>query len=329
MTAKDLLGAVGKHSRISSLANPSVFSRVTEWVSTGCLPLDIIMGKGVPVGRITEIYGDTSTGKSLLAAHILAETQAAGGIAVLFDSETATDEGVMAAVGVDPGTLVYSIPETIEEVYDDFEDVLEAKKKTDPDGLMTIIWDSVAATSTIKEVEDVAKKGMGAATMGIHARLISQLCRIVNTQISRTRLAMVFVNQTRQKIGVMFGPDKATFGGRAIAYYSSVRLEMKYKGKVKRGKEIIGIDVSVGVVKNKVAKPFGVCKFPIIFDQGIDEAGAILNYLMDVGLVDGSGWRTLTLPNGDELKFQRSGWESLYYQHEQAIRKLVLDEAVQ
>ncbi len=305
----------------------STISRVTEWVPTGCTPLDICMGGGNPVGRMVEIYGDTSTGKSLLASHIIAEAQAAGGIGVLFDTESAASEHVMKCVGVDIDELLYYTPETIEELYGEFEALMLAKYKHAPDDLMVIVWDSVAATSTLGELKAVKKKGMGAATMGIHARLISQLCRIVNVEVAGQRLVFIFVNQTRQKIGVMFGSDVVTFGGKAIGFYSSIRLEMKHLRRITDDNDdIIGIDVRVGISKNKVAKPFRQCEFPIIFDHGIDEAAAMLWWLRDRKLVTGAGWKVLELLDGTEIKFQHSGWENVYWENESDIIELAQEE---
>jgi recombination protein RecA len=324
--SKDLFEALGKKSkRLTRLSDPDILSRVTEWIPTGCVTLDYIMGGGVPVGRMIEIFGDTSSGKTLLAEHIIAETQALGGVAAYLDSETAADEGVMENVGIDLDALIYSNPEIVEEVYEDFTALLEARQEADPDQLMTIIWDSVAATSTKAEIEAVRKKGMGAATMGIHARLISQMCRIVNTEIARQRLAVVFINQTRSKIGVMFGDPDVTFGGKAIAYYSSVRVKMRHIRKLvyKPTKTVYGIEVGVGVVKNKVGPPFGHCEIPILFDIGMDEPGAVLWWLKEYGLVTGSNWKTLILPSGEKVKFQHRSWEDTYYNHLDAIHELV------
>lgn len=313
-----------KPRRLTTLADSTILSNVRNWISTGCQPLDIIMGGGVPVGRMTEIYGDTSTGKSLLAAHILAEAQMVGATTVLFDTETATSIEIMEAVGVDPETLLYSIPETLEELYDDLENILDVKKKEDPDGLMVIVWDSVAATSTDAEVEAVSRKGMGAATMAIHARIISQLCRIANVSIARYNIAFIIINQTRQNIGVMFGPDKSTFGGRAVGYYSSIRLEMKQisKDRDKAGR-YTGVTVKVGVTKNKVASPFGVVRFPIRFGFGIDEPAAILMYLKDQKVLTGTSWKYLNLDDGTEIRFQDSKWPEVFYENEDDIRSLL------
>jgi len=312
-------------SHIKALADKSTISRVVERIPTGILTLDMIMGGGVPVGRFIEIYGDSSTAKSLLANHIIAEAQELGGVGVLFDSETASDEGFMEMVGVNPEAVLYSTPSTIEELYDEYEKIMRAKRKYDPNGLMVIVWDSVAATSTKGELDAVRKKGMGAATMGIHARLISQLCRIVNTDVSSQRLAFVFINQTRTNIGVMFGPSKSTFGGRAIAYYSSVRLEMKHIRKLvhKSSDQVYGIDVRVGVAKNKVGRPFGMCEIPVLFDIGMDEPGAILWWLKNKSLITGAAWKTIEL-DGVDHKFRHREWEQFYYQHEQAVRNAVI-----
>ena len=314
--------------RVKRFSEPGILSRVTRFVSTGCLPLDLVMGGGIPVGRVTEVYGDTSTGKSLLGLHILAETQAAGGIAALFDTETASSEEILKAVGIDLDSLAYYTPETIEEVYEDLLDLLEAKRKNLPDEVMVVVWDSIAATSADKELEDIAKKGLGAATMGIHARLMSQLCRVLPRTISRDKVALVVLNQTRQKLGVLFGDDEVTFGGKAIGFYSSVRLRMRYVGKIKApGKDIAGIKVKITVVKNKIAPPFGEVEIPILFGSGVDEAGAILSWMHDRDLLKISGgWKKLSL-NGEEYKFQSdSDWREIYGQWKDAIDDLVIND---
>lgn len=332
MTISEVVASIKKHrpnTRLSTMSEPSLVSRVKEFVSTGCIPLDIIMGGGIPVGRLTEVYGDTSTGKSLLAAHLLAETQAMGGIGVLLDSETATSVEIMEAVGVNPKQCVYSTPSTDEEVYDDMVQAIEAKKECAPSALMTIIWDSVAATSSDAEVEKVRKEGLGGSTMATHARLISTMCRVIPRMVAKERIALVFINQTRQNIGVMFGDKMSTFGGRAIGYYSSVRLEMA-KTKTLRDADDNpeGIDVRCYVAKSKVSVPFGQCRFPILFGVGIDKTGAVFNWLKDRKLVDVKGsWYHLDTGHGDRLKYQRTSWPMIYAKHQKAIDDYMWEQA--
>lgn len=307
-----------KGGRLGTMSEPSMLARVKEFVPTGCLPLDIIMGGGVPVGRLTEIYGDTSTGKSLLAAHIIAETQRAGGVGVLMDSETATSCEIMEAVGVNQDECIYSCPSTDEEVYEDMRQVIEARDKVAPDTLMTIVWDSVAATSSDAEVEKVRKEGLGGASMATHARLISLMCRVLPRMVARERIALVFINQTRENIGVMFGDKMTTFGGRGIAYYSSVRLEMaKSKNVLDDDDNPVGINVRCAVTKSKVSVPFGKCRFPILFGVGIDKSGAVLSWIQDKRLAEvGGSWYHIDALG---LKWQSAGWDALYVKHQQRI----------
>jgi len=260
-----VIGRNMKNKRIMTLSDPRALSRVTEFISTQCLPLDIIMGGGVPVGRLTEIYGDTSTGKSLLATHILASVQTMGGIAQLIDTENATSIEVMEIVGVKIDELLYSTPDTVEEVYADMVDAIEAKMQVDKDMPMVIVWDSIAMTSAQDEIDRVTKEGLNTKSMGVHARLISQMCRIVPRMAKRSNVALIFINQSKSRFGVMFGDNVATFGGKSVPFYSSVRLELKHIRKTKGVDGFNGIEVRARVAKNKIAPPFGVCEIPVLF----------------------------------------------------------------
>jgi len=311
------------NAKLIKLSNQSALSRVTEFIPTGCPPLDIIMGGGVPVGRMTEIYGDTSTGKTLLAEHILAETQKMGGLAILLDTETAIDDRLAELIGIDLDELLYSNPETVEDVYEIIDELLTAKRKADPDGLMTIVWDSVAATSSNEEIEKIKEKGLGAATVATHARLISKMMRVMKTRVAEERLALVMLNQTREKIGVMFGSKKSTFGGRAIGYYSSVRLELAKRSTIKEKGDPVGISTRAYVAKSKVSPPFGQCIVPILFDVGIDEPGAVLEYLKDEDMVKTTGgWYHIDL-GGEDNAFQRPSWPELYAKHREEVLDLM------
>lgn len=309
-----------------TLSDKSVLSRVNEFVSTGCPPLDLIIGGGIPVGRPIEIYGDTSTGKSLLAAHILAETQAVGGIAVLFDTETATDEGVMEAVGIDNDALIYAVPETIEEVYSELINVISIKREVDPKALLTVVWDSVASTYSEEEFDNVTKKGLGKG-YPVHAMLISQMCRLIRAEIPKQRMAFVFINQAKTKLGVMFGDDVTTFGGKAIGFHSSVRLEMKHVRKYKGSKDgpIRGIVVRVIVAKNKIAPPFGQCEFPIIFGIGIDEPGSVFEWLRKRKLIKSAGGFWM-FGDDEEDKFRKAEFADIYWDNKDIILGIMDDE---
>lgn len=305
----------------------TTLNKVSQFIPTGALPLDIIMGGGVPVGRITEIYGDNSTGKTLVGLHICAETQRMGGIAAYLDTEVSASDDVMDMVGIKRDELIYKTPETVEEVWELIVDLIDAKQQAAADVPMTIIWDSIAGTSSAEELESVRKKGLSSHTMAVHARLLSQAGRLLPQLISKSNVAAVLINQTRENIGVMFGEQKSTFGGRSIGYYASIRLELSTITKLKVGTGYTGINVRAFVSKNKVAPPFGKCELPIIFGQGIDEAGAIFEWLKLSGVLTSSGsWWNLKVPNA-EARFQRTTWPETLQQYDAQIRQYVCTNA--
>jgi recombination protein RecA len=294
-------------------------------MSSGCLALDYILGGGFPVGRMTEIYGDTSTGKSLIAAQVAAMAQYNGHIVMMADSESAVSMPIMDAVGVDIDNLIYSNPDTVEEVFEQFEEAIELKAKKYPDELMVMIWDSVAATSVKMEME----KDYGDAFYGRHAAVISQAMRKITRKISSHRICMIFINQTRKKIGVMFGDDETTFGGKAIAFHASVRVRLKEGDKIrvdKPKKKIVGIHTKATIVKNKVAMPFREAKLPIYFGHGIDDPLSSLYWLQDNDYATKGNWMTITL-DGEERKFQKRDWELLYDDHYDEIWDTIMEEA--
>jgi len=297
---------------------------VGEWMSTGCVALDSILGGGLPVGRIVEIYGDNSTGKSLIAAQVAALAQEEGDIAVYADTETAVSLKIMEAVGVDISNLIYSVPDTIEEVFEFFDATIEAKAVANPEKKLVLIWDSIAATSVNQEVAAV----YGKATMGRHAQIMSQGLRKIIRKISKGKVCGLFLNQTREKIGIMFGDNVATFGGKAVGFYASIRVELKISNKIKVGKKVIGIMARAYVTKNKVAMPFKRATLPIFFGHGIDDALASFYFLKDAKLLDGQGWYTIpALP--DIKKFQKSGFETVYDKHFQEIADLIMKSEVE
>jgi len=335
MSALDIIQSMKGKGNAMLMSDTALLSRVTDFVPTGCLPLDLIIGGGYPVGRITEIFGDTSTGKSLLAYHALVETQRLGGIAVLIDTETTAESSVIDAVGIDRDNIVYLNPETIEDVFDRIMEIIDAV--SDPKQLITIVWDSVAATSSDAEVEVIRKEGLKkAAAMATHARLLSEMFRVMPRLIAKKRICLICINQTRAKIGVMYGEKETTFGGKALGYYSTVRLQLDAltnpstaEGKlVRSGNKPLGIDVRAFVYKNKIAPPFGVCEFPVIFGKGIDECGAILWWLKNEGMISMKGsWSSIELEDGNTLKFQAATWPSLYEPYEQQVKSLVVHHA--
>lgn len=306
-------------SLLSSETSPCV---VTEWLSSGCIALDRILGGGFPVGRITEVYGDTSTGKSLIAAQVAALAQEDGHIVMMADSESAVSLPIMEAVGVDIDNLIYSNPDTVEEVFEQFEKVIELKAKKYPGALLVLIWDSVAATSVEQEMD----ADYGKAFMGRHAGVISQALRKITRQISGNRICVIFLNQTRENIGVMFGDKETTFGGKAIPFHSSVRLRLKLGKKIvlKSKKKIIGIETRGSVVKNKVAEPFHEATLPIYFGHGIDDPLASLYWLQDNEIVNKGNWMKIELGE-KEIKFQRAGWRKVFDKHYDEIWDIIME----
>lgn len=290
--------------------------KVKGWISTGCAALDAILGGGLPMGRILEIFGDTSTGKTLIGLQAVASAQRAGIECVYLDTERAASLDLMTMVGVDAGKLIYADPDTIEDVFGLMEEFTVSKPK---DAKMLIVWDSVAATTALAEKDN----DYGKASMGKHANLISQGLRKFNPIIARNDVAALFINQTRQNIGIMFGDDETTFGGKAIPFYSSIRLRLKQGKRLKDGDDVIGVMTTGQTVKNKLFAPYKEAALPIYFDVGIDDAEASLYFMKNAGYVTvNGGWSSVNLGN-EERKFQGSGWFDLYDTYSSEITTII------
>lgn len=311
---------------ISMVSDDDSPCTVSEWLSTGCLALDAIMGGGLPVGRVTEMFGDPSTGKSLIAAQVAAYAQYIDVPVVYVDTETAVSKEMMEIVGVDVDNLMYSSPDTVEEVFTIFEKAVDAKKIHDPDGMLLLIWDSIAATSVKQEMANE----YGKATMGRHALIISHSLRKFTRQISKERVCCLFLNQTRKKIGVLFGDDTATFGGKAVHFHSSIRVHLEEGKKIRKNKKIVGIQTKALVEKNKVAAPYQEALLPIYFGHGISDYLAAFYYLDDNDLFDkktGNGWYYFNI-NDKEVKFQKKNFRKIFDQYYDYIESVIFGTEV-
>lgn len=249
----------------------SIQASDVDAISTGCLSLDIALGVGgIPRGRVIELYGPESSGKSTLAQHIVAEAQKVGGIVAYIDVEHALDPIYAKKIGVSVDDLILSQPDTGEQALEIVETLVRSN------GVDLIVVDSVAALVPKAEIEGE----MGDQQMGLQARLMSKALRKLTALVSKSRTAIIFINQIRMRIGVFFGNPEVTPGGKALKFYSSVRIEVRRAAIIKKGEEVVGNRVNCKVVKNKVAPPFTKCQFDIMYNEGISLAGDVL----DLGL---------------------------------------------
>lgn len=251
-----------------------------EVISTGSLAVDLALGvNGIPRGRISEIYGGESTGKTTLALSILAEAQKAGGVAAFIDAEHALDPDYAKKIGVNVDDLLISQPDSAEQGLQIVETLVRSGE------VDIIVVDSVAALVPKMEVAGE----MGELQIGLQARLMSQALRKLSGIVSKTRTALIFLNQTRMKIGIMFGNPETTPGGLALKFYSSVRIELRRMAQIKQGEQIIGSRIKVKIVKNKVAAPFKIAELDIYYNEGISNASETINLGVKLGVIKKSG----------------------------------------
>ncbi|MEJ2461059.1 MAG: recombinase RecA, partial [Candidatus Thiodiazotropha sp.] len=254
--------------------------RNIEAISTGSLGLDIALGiGGLPKGRVVEIYGPESSGKTTLTLQVVAEAQKMGGTAAFIDAEHALDPQYAEKLGVNVDELLVSQPDTGEQALE-ITDMLVRSGAVD-----VVVIDSVAALTPKAEIEG----DMGDSHVGLQARLMSQALRKLTANIKRTNCLVIFINQIRMKIGVMFGSPETTTGGNALKFYASVRLDIRRIGAIKKGDEVVGNDTKVKVVKNKVAPPFKQVQFEILYGEGISHEGEIIELGVQQGIVDKAG----------------------------------------
>ena len=298
-------------------------ARDIDVVSTGSLALDVALGiGGLPRGRVIEIYGPESSGKTTLTLQAIAEAQKAGGTAAFVDAEHALDPVYAEKLGVQIDDLLVSQPDTGEQALE-ITDMLVRSGAVD-----IVVIDSVAALTPKAEIEG----DMGDSHMGLHARLMSQALRKLTANIKRSNTLVIFINQIRMKIGVMFGNPETTTGGNALKFYASVRLDIRRIGAIKKGDEIVGNDTRVKVVKNKMAPPFRQAEFEILYGQGISREGELIDLGVKQGIVDKAGaWYSY---NGDRIGQGKDNVRNFLKEHpeitadiDQRLREMLLDTA--
>lgn len=281
-----------------------------ETIPTGSLSLDLALGGGIPKGRIIEIYGPESSGKTTLALHAVAEVQKQGGLAAFIDAEHAVDPEYAAKIGVNLDDLLISQPDTGEQALEICETLVRSS------AVDIVVVDSVAALVPRAEIEG----DMGDSHMGLQARLMSQALRKLTGVIAKSKTTVIFINQLRMKIGVMFGNPETTSGGNALKYYASVRLDIRRTEALKDGDNVIGNHVKVKVVKNKIAAPFKIAEFDIMYNEGISTAGDLIDLAVKDGLINKAGaWYSY---NDEKIGQGREAAKQFLKDHPKIIQEL-------
>ncbi len=313
--ADNLNKKIGKDNRVAYFldGSDSTPTDIKEFISTGSSILDLAISNrpngGIAVGRITEINGLESSGKSLIGTHILAETQKKGGLAVYIDTETSVSREWLETIGIDVQNLLYLHVETVEDIFECIENIITKIRESDRDRLVTILVDSLAAASTKVEMEaDFDKDGWATAK----AIVISKAMRKITQMVGRERVALVFTNQLRQKLGVMFGDPWTTSGGKALPFHSSTRIRLKNMGQIKDTKKnTLGMKARAQIIKNRLGPPLRHADFNLYFDSGIDDKGSWLQVMKDHKLVKVAGaWYTVQF-EGEDIKFQSKDFKKV------------------
>ena len=302
-------------------------SEITDWISTGSSILDLAISNrphgGLPVGKMVEFNGLEGTGKSLLSAHVVADTQKKGGVAVVIDTENAAAPEFWKSLGVDLSKLLYVQCETVEDIFAQMERMIAIVRKSNKDRILTIIVDSVAAASTKVELESDHGKDGYATGKSI---IISKAMRKITTMIGRQKVLTVFTNQLRQNLNAMaFGDKYVVSGGKALAYHCSVRVRLNNTGKLKKGEEIIGNECKAVVVKNRMGPPQRQASFDIYFDSGIADYGSWIKVLKENNLVkQGGAYYTYKKTDGSEWKFQSKDFVSIMQSDKELSEEIYL-----
>ena len=313
--ADNLNKKIGKDNRVAYFldGSDSTPTDIKEFISTGSSILDLAISNrpngGIAVGRITEINGLESSGKSLIGTHILAETQKKGGLAVYIDTETSVSREWLETIGIDVQNLLYLHVETVEDIFEFIENIITKIRESDRDRLVTILVDSLAAASTKVEMEaDFDKDGWATAK----AIVISKAMRKITQMVGRERVALVFTNQLRQKLGVMFGDPWTTSGGKALPFHSSTRIRLKNMGQIKDTKKnTLGMKARAQIIKNRLGPPLRHADFNLYFDSGIDDKGSCLQVMKDHKFVKVAGaWYTVQY-EGEDIKFQSKDFKKV------------------